>query len=89
MDHPNAGIDCILWRVHLQRVAVEQNFAFIGRIQAIQDFHECAFSGPIFSEQTMYFTLPHRKRDIVVSHHSWEGLGDIFHSNYFIGAHSV
>ena len=63
VDHTNSGANGIRRRVKNHRFSVNNNFAFIRSVQAVQLPHQGAFAGAIFAKQCMHFTGLNIKAD--------------------------
>ncbi|GAG85349.1 unnamed protein product, partial [marine sediment metagenome] len=61
------------------KVVEVKDFTGISLIQSIQDAHQSRFTGSIFTNQSMYFSLVDFKIYIVVGNYERESFGDIFH----------
>ncbi len=55
-------------------LSVQQDFAFVRMIQAIQDFHQRAFARAIFAQQGMNLTRLHIKVHMIVGKHAGKSL---------------
>ena len=72
VDHADAGADGIGRRVKDVRLAVDQDFALIRAVQAVQLAHQGAFAGAIFAQQGMHLAGVDVKADLVVGQHARE-----------------
>ncbi len=63
--------------------AIEEDFAFIGLVQAVKDLHQRAFTRAIFAQQGMDLPCFHIKIDVVVGQNAREFFDDIPHFQRF------
>ena len=83
VNHPDAGVDGIQRRVEAFFLAVDQNLAFVGLVQAVQLAHQRRFSGAVLAQQGMHLARAHVKVDVVVCQHAREALDDSQHLHLF------
>ena len=63
----------------LQLLAVEYNSTAVAGVYTGQDIHQSGFSGSVFPQKRMHFSLLNRQRDIFQDLHATEGLIDPAH----------
>jgi hypothetical protein len=51
MDHSDPGVDGISGTGEVHHLAVDDDLALVGAIQAVEDVHQCGLAGAILSEQ--------------------------------------
>ena len=79
MDHPDVAGDGIVWAVDLNLLAVEQDFTFVGLVEAVEDLHQGALACTILPEQGVNLAGFHIEIDLIVRQHAGKAFGDAAH----------
>ena len=51
VDHPDAGLDRVAWRVERHRLTVKQDLAFVGSVEPGEDVRERGLASAVLAEQ--------------------------------------
>jgi len=78
MDHHDAQLYRVENPMKMDARAVHEKFAGSRIFQAGQHFHECAFSGTIFTNQPMNLTAHQLKIDCIERADASESFGKVF-----------
>ena len=70
MHHADAVFNRLFTGLQLQLPALHVNVAGGNALQAVEHFHQRAFTGPVLPHQRMDLTLVHREIHIVVGKHA-------------------
>ncbi len=76
VDHADAAGDRIGWTGDLDLLTVEQDLAFVGPREAVQDVHQCGFAGAVLAEERVDLPSTNVQADVVVGDHPGIALGD-------------
>ena len=77
MNHANAGFDRIIWVFKIYGLAVDQNFATVWALHAIQNLHYGGFACTVFANKSVNSSSFYAHGDIFISDDPWEALGDV------------
>ena len=76
VDHPDAEADGVVRRLYLPRLAVDQNLARVGRVEAVGDAHRRGLPRPVLAHDGVDRPRPDPDVDVVVGQYVAEALGD-------------
>ena len=76
MDHADPGFDRVLGGRELGALALEQDLARVGLVQAVEDVHQRRLAGAVLAEQRVHFAARQLEVDVVVGDDARELLHD-------------
>ena len=72
MDHGDPQVQCVFGVGDVDGFSIEFDFAVIGMVKAEKTFHQCRFTGSVFTHQRMNGSLAYIDRYVIESLHSRE-----------------
>ena len=76
VDHPDAGGHRIARSLKFLDDTVQQDVAFVGGVQSVQDIHQSRLAGAIFAQQAVDFSGFDHEVDVVIRNERPESLRD-------------
>ena len=76
-DHGDAGIEGLARRSDVDRLAVDQNVALVGLIDAVQHLEQRGLAGAVLADEADDLALVDGEADIVQRLHAGEGFRDV------------
>ena len=76
VDHADAVLDRGLRRAELGRLAVDQDLALVGPVEAVEDVHQRRLAGAVLAQQRVHLALAQVEVDAVVRDDAGEPLRD-------------
>src|SRR5205823_254200 len=81
MDHADAGRDRVARRGEVDGIAVDDDLAGIGTVDAGEDVHQRRLAGAVLTEERVDLAGPDLEVDPGIRQNAGEGLGDAFEEN--------
>ena len=78
-NHTYTQTDGIFRRMNFSYLIVDANFTGISPVQAVQDSHQCGFTGAIFTQKGMNLSPDQIEIHLVACHEIAESFFDPFH----------
>ena len=88
-DHPDTGRPGPVDGGEVDRLAVDQNLALVGRVHPLKDLHQGRLAGAVAAGKGVYFTLGDFEADVAQHRGGVEGLVDAAHLDGQLGGASV
>ena len=79
VDHADIVRQRVRRGVKRHRLAVEQDFARVRLVHAVEDFHQRRFARAVFAEQRVNLARFHVEIDVIIGEHAGKALGDAAH----------
>jgi hypothetical protein len=76
VDHPDPVLDRVLRGAERDPFALEQDLAFVGPVEAVEDVHERRFARAVLAEQRVHLAAVEVEIDVVVRDDAREPLRD-------------
>jgi len=77
MHHPDALAHGVQRRFDFDRLTVDQDFAFVGWIEAVQNFHQRRFARAVFAKERVNLAGVHIEMDVIVGEHAGKVFGNV------------
>ena len=75
VHHADAQRDGVVGVADADLAAVDEDFALVRAVEAVDDVHQGGFAGAVFAQQAQHLALVQRQVDVVVGQHAGEAPG--------------
>jgi hypothetical protein len=79
VDHSDAQADGVPGRADVGALALDEDFAFVGVVDAVEDVHQGGLAGTVLAQQGVDFPGAHGQVHVVVGQDAGEALDDAAH----------